>query len=99
MPLPSKNEGESPKDFMSRCMSSDKMKEEYKDQKQRTAICMSKACEGLNSIEASDFYYTYEETEGSYRYEDPKTGEIFIYKRRGIYKKNGRVLVYVGKDK
>tara|TARA_R110002051_G_scaffold32786_3_gene73934 strand:- start:638 stop:847 length:210 start_codon:yes stop_codon:yes gene_type:complete len=30
---------------------------------------------------------------GSYKYEDPKTGEIFTFKRRGVYKKNGRILV------
>ena len=98
MPIPSKNEGESPKDFMSRCMSSDKMREEYKDQKQRTAVCMSKACEGLNFIEASNFYLTYEDTKGSFKYEDPKTGEIYTYKRKGIYKKNGRTLVYRGEN-
>ena len=28
-------------------------------------------------------------------YEDPKTGELFHYARRGVYKKNGRVLVFV----
>ena len=30
-----------------------------------------------------------------YKYEDPRTGEIFTFKRRGVYKKNGRVLVPV----
>ena len=29
MPLPTRNDEESAKDFMPRCMSSDKMKEEY----------------------------------------------------------------------
>lgn len=28
-------------------------------------------------------------------YEDPKTGELFHYKRRGPYRKNGRKLVFV----
>jgi hypothetical protein len=28
-------------------------------------------------------------------YQDPKTGELFHYARRGVYKKNGRVLVFV----
>jgi len=28
-------------------------------------------------------------------YEDPRTGELFHYARRGVYKKNGRVLVFV----
>jgi len=30
-----------------------------------------------------------------YKYEDPRTGEVFTFKRRGVYKKNGRVLVPV----
>ena len=38
MPLPSRNDDESAKDFMPRCMSSDKMKEEYPDNKQRYAV-------------------------------------------------------------
>jgi len=29
-----------------------------------------------------------------YIYEDPQTGEVFTYKRRGIYRKNGRILVF-----
>ena len=32
---------------------------------------------------------------GSYKYEDPKTGEIYNFKRRGVYKKNGRILIPV----
>tara|TARA_R100001163_G_scaffold50136_1_gene37738 strand:- start:106 stop:1575 length:1470 start_codon:yes stop_codon:yes gene_type:complete len=28
-----------------------------------------------------------------YKYQDPQTGEIYTFKRRGVYKKNGRVLV------
>ena len=30
-----------------------------------------------------------------YKYEDPRTGEVFTFKRRGVYKKNGRILVPV----
>ena len=30
-----------------------------------------------------------------YKYEDPKTGEIFTYRRKGLYKKDGRVLKLV----
>lgn len=99
MPIPSKKQGEDPNDFMSRCMGSDVMKEEYKDQKQRTAICMSKACEDLNVVEASSFYLSYENTEGAFLYEDLRTGEIYTYQRMGVYKKDGRILVYRGKAK
>jgi hypothetical protein len=30
-----------------------------------------------------------------YMYEDSRTGEVFTYKRKGIYKKNGRTLTFV----
>jgi len=30
-----------------------------------------------------------------YKYRDPKTGEIYIFNRRGAHKKNGRILVPV----
>lgn len=32
-----------------------------------------------------------------YIYEDPKTGEQYTYRRMGNHRKNGRVLMYVGK--
>ena len=35
-------------------------------------------------------------SKSDYRYEDPRTGEVFIYSRKGTYRKNGRVLVYRG---
>ena len=168
MPLPSKNKDEDKNKFMGRCMSDPKAKEEYPDQKQRTAVCMSKACEGAGYIEESDFQFYYEsygseedidesnfvipreedyvdfseeveewnfaadkpglwdnirkkkDREGKkykpakkgdpdrpdpeswkkaqskeFKYQDPKTGEIFTYNRRGIYKKDGRVLIPV----
>ena len=37
-----------------------------------------------------------EESEADYKYENPKTGEIFIYSRRGRKKKDGVYLVYRG---
>ena len=30
---------------------------------------------------------------GSYKYRDPKTGEVFTYNRKGVYKKDGRTLI------
>ena len=60
MPIPSKKEGEKPNDFMSRCMTDDKMKEEYPANKQRTAVCLSKAGESLDYMEAADFNFSYE---------------------------------------
>lgn len=31
----------------------------------------------------------------TYQYKDPKTGEIYEYDRRGVYKKDGRTLIPV----
>ena len=89
MPTPSKKDGEDKNAFMSRCMSDSTMKKEYSDNDQRTAICMSKATEGLDYLEASDFthYYsafgfTEEITEDNFHvpveadYEDWDDGEV-----------------------
>ena len=32
---------------------------------------------------------------GVFIYEDPRTGELYHYARKGIYRKNGRTLVFV----
>ena len=52
---------------------------------------------GKNMKEFQDWYekHSNQDTEGNYKYEDPKTGEIFNYRRKGIYKKDGRTLVLV----
>ena len=60
MPIPSKKDGEDRQQFMSRCMSDSKMKEEYKDSQQRVAVCMSKACEGMNEMSSADFKYSFD---------------------------------------
>ena len=41
MPLPKPNPGESQDDFVSRCMGNDTMNEEFPEQDQRAAVCMS----------------------------------------------------------
>ena len=61
MPIPSPKKDEDRKSFMSRCMSDEKMNEEYPDSKQRTAICVSKACEGMDVIAEADFKFYFEE--------------------------------------
>ena len=92
MSTPSKKKDESPDDFMSRCMGDSVMNQEYPDQKRRTAVCMSRACEDMEHIEAVDFQLKHAEAK-TYKYRDPKTNEIFEYDQPGIYRKNGRVLV------
>jgi len=37
--------------------------------------------------------------EASFRYEHPKTGEVYTYNRKGVYKKDGVFLIYKGKSK
>ena len=61
MPLPKKGNNEDPQKFMSRCMSDPKVKEEFPDQKQRTAVCMQGARADLSIIEAADFQMNYED--------------------------------------
>lgn len=41
MPLPSPKKKETEQEFVSRCMGDDMMNEDYKDQKQRAAVCYS----------------------------------------------------------
>jgi hypothetical protein len=43
MPIPTPNKDEDKQAFLGRCMSSEVMKEEYPDSKQRVAVCLSKA--------------------------------------------------------
>lgn len=61
MPLPSRNQDEDRKSFMSRCMGDDKMNEEYPDSQQRAAICISKACDGMDTISEVDFKFYFQE--------------------------------------
>lgn len=41
MPLPTKHKKETEQEFMGRCMSDDIMNKDFKDQKQRAAVCYS----------------------------------------------------------
>ncbi len=41
MPLPTPSEKEKEQEFVSRCMGDDMMNKDYKDQKQRAAVCYS----------------------------------------------------------
>ena len=38
-----------------------------------------------------------EDTESKFQYKDPETQEVYTYTRRGVYEKEGRPLIYVGK--
>ena len=38
-----------------------------------------------------------DKAKGAYLYEHPKTGEVSTYSRKGIYKKDGEILIYKGK--
>jgi|TARA_R110000744_G_scaffold136050_1_gene245794 hypothetical protein len=97
MPIPSQKEDEDKNKFMSRCMSDDTMNIEYPEHKQRHAICVSKAIEGLSSIAAVDFQIKHK-SEAGYLYENIKTGEVFTYTRKGVHKKDGTILIYKGRS-
>ena len=43
------------------------------------------------------FYAENYNAEGKFAYKDLMTGEIYYYSRRGVYRKNGRILVFVNK--
>lgn len=60
MPLPKKNKDEDRQQFLSRCMSDPTAKKEYPDNKQRIAVCMTKASEGLSDMASADFSYSVE---------------------------------------
>ena len=78
--MPSPHNGETQTKFISRCMSNEEAKRSFPDQKQRVAFCHSK---WKNKSRSGSVFV----------YEDPKTGELFHYSRKGVYRKNGRVLV------
>jgi len=61
MPLPEKRKDESKENFISRCMSDNKVSKEFPDRQQRVAVCMSKACEDMSAIASADFRYNVEE--------------------------------------
>lgn len=105
MPLPKKDKDESKDKFISRCMSNPTMQSEYPDQKQRVAVCMSRACDNVHHITASDrqFYYNmfgFEETVAkfnkpdSYLYDDIGYAST-VYEYEDI--RTGQVFYYTRK--
>jgi hypothetical protein len=61
MPIPSKRKDEDKNGFMSRCMGDEVMKKDFPQQAQRVAVCMSKATEDLQYVEAADFQLYFEQ--------------------------------------
>jgi hypothetical protein len=83
-------------------MSNDVMKREYPDATQRVAVCnsQSRATATGNMMQRADEEIVYDQiakevSEAGYKYKDPVTGEIYEFARKGVYKKNGRVLILV----
>jgi len=81
MPLPSRNTDEDRKSFISRCMSDKQMKNEYKDQSQRAAVCISKASQGLEMVAQADFEMYIKE----YGYEEDLTEDNFYIPSEADY--------------
>ena len=49
--MPTRNQNESEKDFISRCMSDEQMKSEFKDEAQRFAVCQTKLAKEIISFD------------------------------------------------
>src|SRR6056300_883402 len=81
MPIPSKKKDEDKTAFMSRCMSDPTMKSEYSNNDQRTAICISKATEGLDYVEAGDFAHYF----NTYGYTEEITEDNFYVPEESEY--------------
>ena len=81
MPLPQRGKDESREGFISRCVSSDKTKEEFPDQRQRTAVCLSQASEDLPAMTAADFKYNIE----TFGYTEDITEENFYIPTEAEY--------------
>jgi len=73
MPIPEKKDNEEKTAFMSRCMSDSVMNKEYPNADQRVAICVSKATEFADKIEAADFEFNI----NTYGYEEEITEDNF----------------------
>ena len=63
MPLPSKRKNEKENEFMSRCMSDDVMKKEFRTNKQRVAVCMNQ-------------YQTRKKIKGAASWDDVRKGDF-----------------------
>lgn len=91
MPIPNRRKNEEPDKFMHRCMSDPVMNKEYKDQKQRTAICIQQS-KGGSLLAQADMHmqyenaswddeweeFTYEITEGNTIYDDDRESIVLI---------------------
>lgn len=72
MPLPNKGQKETSKEFMVRCMSDDKMNEEYPDSSQRYAVCMRQS--KASAMEQADMVYNFD----NYGFTEELTEHNFI---------------------
>ena len=79
--MPYPNKDESQDAFISRCMGSEKSKKTFPDHTQRVAFCYSQ---------------WKNKAKGIFVYKNPKTHELHYFEKRGVYKKDGKTLVFVG---
>jgi|TARA_R100001082_G_C4218074_1_gene97969 hypothetical protein len=57
MPLPAPKKGQEKKDFINSCMASPTMNQEYKDPKQRLAVCHSQYTRSSNATTWSEIEF------------------------------------------
>ena len=85
--MPSPKTGEQQSKFIQRCMSSNESQKSFPEQKQRVAFCHS---QWKNKGKSSGAIFVYK---------DPITSELFHFSRQGVYKKNGRILIFVKRSR
>jgi hypothetical protein len=85
--MPSPKKGEQQSKFMQRCVSSSESQKSFPEQKQRVAFCHS---QWKNKGKSCGTIFVYK---------DPITSELFHFSRQGVYKKNGRILIFVKRSR
>jgi hypothetical protein len=76
MPLPNPKKDEKKNDFMSRCMSDETMKKDFKDNKQRVAVCIAQFSKKDSKANWVNKAYNGEMDEESPMHEEMETEEI-----------------------
>ena len=85
--MPSPQTGEQQSKSVQRCMSSNESQKSFPEQKQRVAFCHN---QWKNKGKSSGAIFVYK---------DPRTSELFYFARKGVYRKNGRILTFVKKSR
>ena len=95
MPIPEPNKDENHEKFISRCMSDEVMKKDYKDSKQRVAVCLSQVKRSSNIIE--DVNSSLLMTQGAW--DDQWNEHTFDIQTDQLYDDEGYPLTFAANEK